>query len=75
MAAPLVSALEPASSGAGRTNSFLDADVDRDGYVSAAEAARLSGLSSVFARADANADERLNRAEFYRALGYRSGRH
>jgi hypothetical protein len=73
MAAPLVSALEPASAGASR-NSFLDADADGDGYVSPAEAARISGLAPYFSRADANADERLNRAEFYRALAYRSGR-
>ncbi len=74
MAAPLVWALEPASAGASRSNSFLDADANGDGYVSPAEAARVSGLSSYFGRADANADERLNRAEFYRALAYRSGR-
>lgn len=74
MAAPLAWALEPASSGAGRSSSFLEADADGDGHVSAAEAARFSGLASVFARADANADERLNRAEFYRALALRSGR-
>lgn len=74
MAAPLVSALEPASAGAGRGGSFLDADADGDGYVSPAEAARISGLAPYFTRADANADERLNRAEFYRALAYRSGR-
>jgi hypothetical protein len=74
MAAPFAWALEPASSGAGRSSSFLEADADGDGYVSAAEAARFSGLASVFARADGNADERLNRAEFYRALAFRSGR-
>ena len=73
MAAPLVSALEPASAGASR-NAFLDADADGDSYVSPAEAARIAGLSSVFGRADANADERLNRVEFYRALAYRGGR-
>jgi hypothetical protein len=74
MAAPLVSALEPASAGASRGSSFLDADANGDGYVSPAEAARVAGLSPFFSRADANADERLNRAEFYRALAYRSGR-
>ena len=74
MAAPLVSALEPASAGAGRGGSFLDADADGDGFVSAAEAARVSGLAPFFGRADANGDERLNRAEFYRALAFRSGK-
>jgi hypothetical protein len=67
MAAPLVFALEPSSAGAGR-DLFREADADSDGYVSPAEAARLSGLSAAFARADANRDERLNRIEFRHAL-------
>jgi hypothetical protein len=73
MAAPLVFALEPSSAGAGARDAFLEADANRDGAVSAAEAARLSGLSTYFARADANADEKLDRAEFQAAIRMRNG--
>lgn len=76
MAAPLVSALEPASAGASRPpiEPFAEADANRDGVVSAAEAARVSGLSAYFALADENGDEKLDRAEYRRALVLRSGR-
>ncbi len=73
MAVPLVSALEPASGGASR-DAFAEADANRDNFLSAAEAARVDGLSSVFARADVDGDERLSRGEFRIALAYRSGR-
>ncbi len=73
LAAPLVAALEPASSGGGRADAFRAADADGDGIVSPAEAARVPGLSSVHARADVNADGNLNRAEFRRALALRDG--
>lgn len=74
LAAPLVAALEPASAGAGSADAFREADADGDGTVSPAEAARVSGLSSVHARADRNADGDLTRAEFQRALVLRQGR-
>jgi hypothetical protein len=74
MAAPLVSALEPASGGSSGPDPFREADANRDGLVSPAEAARVPGLSSIFERADANRDERLDRIEFRRALGLRDGR-
>ena len=75
MAAPLVSALEPASAGAGRpVDLFREADADTDGLVSAVEAARVSGLSAFFAQADRNGDEKLDRAEFRRAVALRGGR-
>jgi hypothetical protein len=74
MAPPLVSALEPASGGASRPEPFREADVDGDGFVSAVEAARVSGLSSIFAIADADGDGRLGRREFRYAIGLRDGR-
>jgi hypothetical protein len=75
MAAPLVSALEPASAGASRPlEPFGEADANGDGVVSAAEAARISGLSAYFALADANGDEKLDRLEYRRAIVLRSGR-
>lgn len=74
LAAPLVAALEPASAGASGAGAFREADADGDGIVSPAEAARVPGLSSVHARADANADGDLDRAEFRRALTLRDGR-
>lgn len=74
MAAPLVSALEPASAGGSRPGLFQEADANGDGYVSAVEAARVSGLSSAFAIADANGDGRLSRREFRYAIDLRDGR-
>lgn len=75
MAAPLASALAPASAGAGRpADPFRAADLDGDGAVSPAESARLSGFSALFAEADADRDEKLDRAEFRRALQLRDGR-
>jgi hypothetical protein len=74
MAAPLVSALEPASAGATRADAFRQVDGDGDGYVSPAEAARIAGLSPFYERADGNRDGRLNRHEFRAALSLRDGR-
>lgn len=74
MAAPLVSALEPASAGATRADAFREADGNGDGYISPAEAARVPGLSAVYERADGNRDGLLNRHEFQRALALRDGR-
>lgn len=74
MAAPLVSALEPASSGASRPDAFRAADADRDGFVSPVEAARVSGLSFAFSLADADRDGRLGPREFRYALDLRDGR-
>jgi len=73
LAAPLVVALEPASAGAG-ADAFREADSDRSGALSPAEAARVPGLSAVHARADRNADGDLDRFEFLRALALRDGR-
>lgn len=74
MAAPLVSALEPASAGGSRPSAFRDADADGDGFVSGLEAARLSGLATAFSIADGNGDGRLDRREFRYALDLRDGR-
>ena len=74
MAAPLVSALEPATAGASRADAFREADADGDGRVSPAEAARIRGLSTFYERADANGDGLLSRHEFRRALALRDGR-
>ncbi len=74
MAPPLVSALEPASGGASRPDAFREADGDRDGFVSSVEAARVSGLSSLFAIADGDGDGRLGRREFRYAIDLREGR-
>lgn len=74
LAAPLVVALESASAGAGRADAFREADADRNGVLSPAEAARVPGLSSVHARADFNGDGDLDRFEFRRAIALRDGR-
>ncbi|HYD56382.1 MAG TPA: hypothetical protein VEB41_05700 [Burkholderiales bacterium] len=75
MAAPLTFALEPAASGAtAQRDAFRAADSDADGYVTPAEAARIPGLSWAYARADANGDEKLDRAEYRRAILLREGR-
>lgn len=72
MAAPLVSALEPASAGASREGPrFAAVDRDRDGYVSRREAAAVEGLARNLSRADLNFDGRLDQVEYARALGMR----
>jgi hypothetical protein len=74
MAAPLTFALEPAASGASsQREAFNAADADGDGVVSPAEAARVPGLSWAFGRADRDGNEKLDRAEYRRALRLRDG--
>lgn len=70
LAAPLLSALEPASMGAARPDGerFERADLNRDGYVDKAESAAIPGLPACFAQADSNADSRLDQVEYARAL-------
>lgn len=70
LAAPLLSAVEPASAGASREGlTFGQADRNADGFVDAREARTVPGLTAAFGRADANADGRLDQVEFARALG------
>ena len=71
LAAPLLSAVEPASAGASREGAmtFGRADRNGDGYVDAREARAIPGLPAAFAQADANVDGRLDQVEFARALG------
>jgi hypothetical protein len=79
IAAPLASALErtsllSASSGSSaarplRAITFERLDLNRDGFIGEAEASALPGLPGVFAGADRNADRRLDKVEFARALG------
>jgi hypothetical protein len=70
LAAPLLSAVEPASVGASRSRieTFERADRNRDGYVDKAEAAAVRGLPARFAQADSNSDGRLDQVEYARAL-------
>lgn len=69
LAAPLLSAVEPASAGASRDGAltFARADRNADGYVDAREAQAVPGLAAAFAQADANADGRLDQIEFAKA--------
>jgi hypothetical protein len=72
MAAPLVSALEPASAGGSGDPLFERVDRNYDGFVSPREAAMVRGLGESLARADANRDGVLDKVEFARALAGRS---
>jgi hypothetical protein len=75
LAAPLVSALEPASMGgssagasAPRIRTFEQLDRNQDGFIGIRESAALPGLAAIFERADRNGDGRLDKVEFARAL-------
>jgi hypothetical protein len=71
MAAPLVSALEPAAVGGSRAPlepQFERLDRNYDGFVSPREAARVRGLAAGLTRADLNGDGLLDKVEFARAL-------
>lgn len=47
---------------------FVQLDTDKDGFVSKAEAEKHKDLSAAFAKADANADGKLDPNEFSAAL-------
>lgn len=70
LAAPLLSAVEPASAGGSRPRvaTFERVDRNRDGYVDKAESSAVHGLPARFAQADLNADGRLDQVEYARAL-------
>ena len=48
---------------------FVQLDADKDGFVSKAEAEKHKDLSATFAKADANADGKLDPNEFSAAVG------
>lgn len=58
----------PAAAGKEKVAVFDRLDADKDGFVSAAEAKQMKGLSESFGAADRNGDGRLDAAEF-EALG------
>ena len=68
MLAPLPAVVALASRPAA-ASVFERTDVNRDGYVDAAEGAAVPGMRSAFGLADTDADGRLDRAEFARAIG------
>lgn len=48
---------------------FIKLDTNKDNFISREEASRMQGLSEIFDQADTNRDDKLDAAEFNRAVG------